>query len=80
MSEVHVEVSLSVLRKIEASLRECGEDLRAEVENRYQKSARQQYPTMQRRYERDLEPAVRAIARADVLRDLLPPKQSEDPD
>lgn len=63
---VTVQVPLELLKQIRLALRECAEDLDAELTARYGDSA-EQYPSEARRYKRDRAPVVDAIYCCDQL-------------
>lgn len=56
---VSISVELELFRKIVSVLRECSEDLEAELRNRYPAEA-MKYPGEQRRFERDMGPVEAA--------------------
>ena len=47
---------------LEAALRECADDLAQWLEASYKPSGQPIHPSQQRRYERDMEPVLRARA------------------
>lgn len=55
-----VESQAARIAALEKCLRECAEDLAAEVEARYRDT--RQYPEQERRHQRDIEPVLKARA------------------
>ena len=56
---------LAEVVKLRKALQECADDLQAEIEDRYPisipgKPGRDVYPDMQRRYDRDMAPVIKA--------------------
>ncbi|MDE2342109.1 MAG: hypothetical protein KGL63_01735 [Betaproteobacteria bacterium] len=64
--EVTMQIRLQDIRKIRDALRECGQDLIAEVDGNYSEAERAR-PTLNKRWMRDRQPGIDAVKLADFL-------------
>ena len=69
MPPVKMAIDLDVLRYCRRTLQECAEDIQANLDAEYPKESREQYPSYQRRYDRDRSVVTDALYCVDQLND-----------